>query len=61
MKDIYELELHEQEYVAGGDMKVVRVPGGWIYKTFGHDGSINGTFVPFDNEFMASPERTELK
>jgi hypothetical protein len=47
-RDIYTLELHELFFTSNG-IAIIRVPGGWIYKT---ELSSNIIFVPFDNEFM---------
>lgn len=34
------------------DIRVVRVPGGWIYTVYRLDrGQMNSVFVPFNNEF----------
>ena len=41
-KSIYDLKLHEQTFINEIEEKVIRVPGGWIYKLF-H----NNVFVPF--------------
>jgi hypothetical protein len=53
MKTIYDLELHE--WVSVDELKVRRVPGGWMYdKTFvPFDDEFSKTFVPFDDEFSA--------
>ena len=44
---VYLLKLHEYTWLEG-NMRVLRVPGGWIY-TRTLDAI---TFVPFDNEFQ---------
>jgi hypothetical protein len=51
-KSIYDLKLHEcliikRDYSM--TYRIVRVPGGWIYKYVETDQHI---FVPFDNEFQ---------
>jgi hypothetical protein len=49
-KNIYNLSLHEMTitHLLCDFIKVLRVPGGWIY----YYTSDIGTFVPFDNEFQ---------
>ena len=44
---IYEMQLHE--VVLFNEVRVLRVPGGWIYF---HDENRFSTFVPFNNEFQ---------
>lgn len=41
MVNIYELKLHEELKIST-DLSVIRVPGGWLYKT-----KHSTTFVPF--------------
>lgn len=48
-KTIYDLSLHE-ELDRGRGNYVLRVPGGWIYKTVSAETRVN-TFVPYNNEF----------
>lgn len=57
MKDIYELKLHESasievissaEFNSPQRIRMIRVPGGWIYKIGPYDSPV---FVPFNNEF----------
>lgn len=59
MKNIYDLQINEVT-VAEGDPKatlfttVMRVPGGWIYRSVDKGTGIMGVaFVPFDNEFQS--------
>lgn len=50
--DIFQMKLHECLYTE--EMKVYRVPGGWLYidrKIF------NTTFVPFSKEFLPKEEK----
>jgi hypothetical protein len=49
--DLYNMELHAHEYINNGNIKIVRVPGGWIYISY-FDG-VTSVFVPFNNEFMS--------
>jgi hypothetical protein len=58
MKSIYELELHEIT-VINGKVRVMRVPGGWIYERVlrrlsDTDFEVINTFVPYNEEFNAS-------
>jgi len=50
MKSIYDIGLHESTSLIGAGLRIVRVPGGWLYTPV---GSVQpSTFVPFNNEFM---------
>lgn len=52
-KSIYDLELHERVYDGYNEfLKIVRVPGGWIYTVYeaGGTGSATSVFVPLDYE-----------
>lgn len=58
-KDIYKLDMHEVTMTTETDLKdwlfttVMRVPGGWIYRSFDKGNNIMAAvFVPFDNEFQ---------
>ena len=51
-KDMYKMKLHDMLEIAGSE--ILRVPGGWIYRT-NRDGS--EIFVPFDNEFQKTKEK----
>jgi hypothetical protein len=47
---IYHMGLHDM--ISGGnDVKVLRVPGGWIYSD-GTRASITRVFVPYNEEFL---------
>ena len=45
--DIYKMKLHEKTKVNG--MRIMRVPGGWIYDEMNNIQ----LFVPFNNEFQS--------
>ena len=45
-KTIYTLKLHDDMAIRNGEIRVLRVAGGWIYYFME-----SGVFVPFDNEF----------
>lgn len=57
---IYKMQLHEEQVKPSHDLdiKIIRVPGGWIYVNRIYDGTTGWTyvnnmvFVPFNNEFM---------
>jgi hypothetical protein len=55
IKDLYGMKLHEEQKL-WHDLSVIRVPGGWIYrtdnKTVEDDYRSSSVFVPFNNEFM---------
>ena len=60
MKDMYKMKLNEEICIyTGGNNSccyVLRVPGGWIYRSDGR----SPVFVPYHNEFlphMSDPER----
>jgi hypothetical protein len=40
--DIKDIELHEGYPICGGDVVLLRVRGGWIYKFYDYDPTING-------------------
>jgi len=53
--DIYDLELHDEIQIDRYNT-VMRVPGGWVYKSFtGTEGvnfkAVGMVFVPTNNEF----------
>ncbi len=54
MDIIYDLKLHK-EYGITNDIRVLRVPGGWIYTTSSEnvtgDFAATSCFVPLNNEF----------
>ena len=47
--EIYKMEIHSplDLYTIYGEVRVLRVPGGWIYHY-----KKQSVFVPWDNEFM---------
>lgn len=52
MKTIYELKMHENITIPG-DIRVTRVPGGWIYEfRKPHVNILEVVFVPYNNEFQ---------
>lgn len=57
MKDLYKMKLHDVITVARarGELKVVRVPGGWVYETYTdsvkYTYQVTSVFVPYHNEF----------
>lgn len=59
--ELYDMKLND-ELAMDKYCDVLRVPGGWIYKQVTECGSGGYTcsmcFVPFDNEFQASPPDT---
>lgn len=57
MKSIYELELHEITLI-NGKVRVMRVPGGWIYERVlrrisDTEFEVINTFVPYSDEYAA--------
>jgi hypothetical protein len=55
MKSIYELELHEITII-NSKVRVMRVPGGWIYERIlrrlsATDFEVINTFVPHSDEY----------
>lgn len=53
---LYKMELHERlQFDDGGLFTcILRVPGGWIYRSYDKSHEIlSSVFVPFNNEFMA--------
>ena len=60
MKTVYELEMHESLQIQNSDVRirVLRVPGGWIYTDINY-GSTN-TFVPFVEEKKKKPVQSSL-
>ena len=61
MKSIYDLKLHEVEITPECRPQdslftsVMRVPGGFIYRSFDKSSNVMGcVFVPFNNEFQDS-------
>ncbi len=50
--DIYNMELHDTIEI--DQMRIVRVPGGWIYYYFDltkNDYKSMGVFIPYNNEY----------
>lgn len=52
-KKIYSMKLHEVISLKDGHLKIMRVPGGWIYY---YHNSLSGVgfskFVKYNNEFQ---------
>ena len=59
MKDIYIMELFEEEELPNNRF-IVRVPGGWILNQF-YGTTITATFIPFSNEFMVKEKKETVK
>ena len=62
MKSIYDLQIHEITPVETNDAElwtsVMRVPGGWIYRSYDKSHSMmSNTFVPFDNEYQPAEKK----
>ena len=55
-QNIYAMDLHDIASSPDTNSRIMRVPGGWIYANY-HTGAnqIVETFVPFNNEFQATP------
>jgi len=57
--NIYDMKLHDVLWLHLNNTEVLRVPGGWIYRAYDsvtqHE-CLNSCFVPFDNQFMGTPE-----
>jgi hypothetical protein len=58
MTNVYNLKIHE-EIIVDNRNSVLRVPGGWIYKSFsGRESTsdpiqpIGMVYVPYDDEFL---------
>lgn len=53
MNDIYKLLLHEERSFS--DVRIMRVPGGWIYRFWDiqNDCDGQGVFVPYSDEFAS--------
>jgi hypothetical protein len=52
-KDLYSMKLHESISI-NTVLDIVRVPGGWIYRTGIDNGNgydLSQSFVPYHNEF----------
>ncbi len=51
---LYGMKLHE-ELCSGGNLRITRVPGGWIYMFWDYEKGNDmpfGVFVPFDNDLQ---------
>lgn len=61
-KTIYDLELHESLKI-NDEMRLIRVPGGWIYQTVHPDTMLcESVLVPFNNEFQKKePVQKEIE
>ena len=65
-KSVYDLKIHETlkvETESKMSLKVLRVPGGWIYYRINANLGITSTFVPFsfeDKESKYNDEETEI-
>ena len=62
-KSIYDMKLFDTIELLGGNVVeeyIIRVPGGWIFKTFPAIGdscspnNMSAVFVPFNEEFRKS-------
>lgn len=54
-RSLHSMKLHERMQFDDGGLFtcVLRVPGGWIYRSYDKShGILSSTFVPFNNEFM---------
>ena len=47
--DIYNLGLHDSILLDA--INIFRVPGGWIYESYGKNDERAAIFVPFNDEF----------
>jgi hypothetical protein len=57
-KSVYEMRLHETIFAEDANLAstVLRVPGGWVYRSYDKSHNILGSvFVPFNNEFQSTP------
>ena len=50
LMNIYNMGLFQ--IVRTEDLKIQRVPGGWLFCQQTYEGWANTVFVPFDNEFQ---------
>lgn len=53
-KNIYQMKLHEFIWMSSINAGVIRVPGGWIYKTYIPEVGIAQCFVPMNKEFTGT-------
>lgn len=54
MSYLHDMELGGESYAR--EYEVVRVPGGWIFKTYSEEGSVGVVFVPYSEEFKVDKE-----
>ena len=56
--NLYELKLGEHFWSSKMECNILRVPGGWLFRSYHPDtGNIVGsTFVPFSKEFKTNSE-----
>ena len=55
-EDLYAMDLHETIGNHHSRFNITRVPGGWIYDTWGETGEAGiAVFVPYHEEF--NPDR----
>ena len=60
MSKLYELNLHEILVTEDAHLftTTMRVPGGWIYRSYDKSNNImSAVFVRFDNEFQTTEEQ----
>jgi len=54
-QEIYTMKLHDFLTMAKAEIRILRVPGGWIYESFnrtdGGEYQSSTVFVPYNNEF----------
>ena len=59
--NLYEMKLGDSVWVSEFESNVLRVPGGWLFRTADgeRDSYTSSTFVPFNNEFMKPLDQGE--
>jgi len=59
--NLYEMKLGDSVWVSEFESNVLRVPGGWLFRSSDGERDIytSSTFVPFNNEFMKTSEQGE--
>jgi len=59
--NLYEMKLGDSVWVSEFESNVLRVPGGWLFRSSDgvRDIYTSSTFVPFDNEFIKTSEQGE--
>lgn len=50
--EIYNMKLHQARRILRDDIRVIRVPGGWIYESIDEGKVSAAVFVPFNDEFQ---------